>query len=474
MKTNDLLNQLADDISDSYDVIEAGGGAMPSDRITWNLANAIRSVPGPTPPVPPTPPVEEILYGRIGYYPWTEGWWASGDMCEVENIDQTQLNAFFEEYPPMDQWIDMDYEPEYDPETWEPIGPGTWRYMGESGDMQLTTEELQTQMGITVVLEDELEWAMLMLEKTYNVDTTANVIYVQFPSEQALLDAGWPSDDVGGDYEHYVLTVGNAQVYNQAIKSYDFGSEISEFGDYFLYATYLMDTVDASRTTITSVADNFMCYSLFNDPMDFSHCVSIGDNFLGGCRYFNQPVDVSRATTLGNNFLEGCRTFNSSLTLNPSLTTIPYRFLEYCYAFNQPLTLPSGITKIEDGFLEDCHAFNQPFTIPNTVTSIGDRFLMDCKAFNQNITIPENCYWDEYYSLYGCEQMVSTIYLGAYTIEKLRSNSETFLGVGTVTVPAYTQGIKIQVPSASVSIFQNKVPNRTSRSPYRKTIVTGA
>lgn len=469
------ISKLSEDLTEAYAAVVDKGGTAPQDASLANLAAAIETVPGPEPPTPPTPPVGDIPYGKVGYYPWTSEWWASGDMCEVESINQAKLTAFFEEHPPMDAWIDLDYEPEYD-EEWQPVGPGKWRYWASGEDMQFTTEELKTQMGITVTLEDELEWAMLMIEKSYNVDTTANLLYAEFGSEQALLDAGWPNDEIGGDFEHYVLTVGNAQVYNQAIKSYVFGSEVSEFPDYFLAYSYLMDTVDASGATITSVGGQFLGYSKFNSPIDMSHCTSIGRGFLLGNFEFNQPLDVSSATEMGGNFLMDCQKFNSALTLNPDLTGALDNFLYECYSFNQPLDIPTGITSIGSNFLYRCSAFNQPLTIPSGVTSIASYFMYYCRSFNQDLTIPENTvflYSGGSYQLYGLEQMTSTVTLSTFTISKLGNNPESFLSVGSSSAPAYTQGIKVKIPSESASTFRSKVPDRTLSSPYRKLLLDG-
>lgn len=488
MKTNDLLNQLADDISDSYDVIEAGGGAMPSDRITWNLANAIRSVPGPTPPVPP---VGDNPYGKVGYYPWTSTRDISGDMVEIGDVDNDKLDEFLATYPSMDGMSEFMYQQDWESE--DPESNYVWWWYWQEGELKIQPEDFASTTGIQATVEEGTDWAYIRVEITYQVDTEADLLYAEFSSEQNLQNAGWSQDDVGAGY---VITVGNAQVYILAIKSYEFGSVATDFPNYFLSGARNMDIVDTSHLTITSVGSHFLyfcelfnaplnlsrcttigdmflyyCIS-FNQPLDLSSCTTIGGSFLGSCNSFNQPLDLSHCTTIDGGFLSGCVSFNSALTLGSSITTIPGSFMYGCTVFNQPLDV-SRITSIGIQFLYDCRAFNQPLPL-NSLAKLGSYFLTNCLSFNQPITIPASAtemikLWDsQLHFMEGCRNMTSTITwnstaLPLETSDKDRSSLAIY-SRSTPSYPIYQTGVT--VTGSGATRLKQIWPNENNASGY--------
>lgn len=512
MRTNELLNELEQNTIDSFTQVERAGGTVPQETTLKNLPEAIGTIPQPMPDVP--------LYGKVGYYPWAQTREISGDMVEIGDVDENKLDEFLDTYPPMDDMTEFMYEQDWESE--DPESNYVWRYSWEEGELKIQPEDFASTTGINATVEEGADWAVVMIEKSYTVDTAADLLYAEFESEQAFVDAGWPVEGGGGNKDQYVLTVGEAQVYNEAIKSYVFGSEVSEFPDNFLYNTGMLDAVDATGATITRVGKNFLYSSHFNSPIDMSHCVSIGNNFLCNCRNFNQPLDVSSAT-IGENFMWHCDVFNSQLTLPPDMTETPNTFMCYCGAYNQPLALPSTLTKIGDRFLNGCSVFNQPLTIPSGVTTIGFSFLTECRQFNQPLTVPNGVATiginflspcssfnqpltlpssmdsiGSYFmggctsfnqdltmpsgiklatgryswTLYGLDSMVSTITIpDVYTVNNIYNDPEQFLTVSSSSVPGYTQGIKVKVPASVVSTFRSKAPNRAS-SPYRKVIVS--
>lgn len=509
MKIDQILDRMDEGIEDAYSIIEEKGGT-PGQGLS-ELATAIGTIPEPIPDVP--------LYGKVGYYPWSQRRDISGEMVEIQSVDDAKLDEFLATYPPRDGMTEFMYEQDWESE--DPESNYVWRYSWEEGELKIQPEDFASTTGINAIVEEGADWASVMIDEYYDVDTTADLLYAEFESEQALIDAGWPVEG-GGNMDQYVLTVGEAQVYNEAIKSYVFGSEVSEFPDNFLYHTGMLDGVDATGATITRVGNNFLHNSNFNSPIDMSHCVSIGNNFLSDCQNFNQPLDVSSAT-IGEYFLGHCDGFNSQVTLPPDMTEVPNTFMCYCGAYNQPLALPSTLTKIGNRFLDTCLVFNQPLTIPSGVTTIGSQFLTDCKQFNQPLTIPNGVATIGIYflngcssfnqpltfpssmnsvgayfmggcasfnqdltlpsgiklstsryswNLYGLDSMVSTITIpDVYTVNNIYNDPEQFLTVSSSSVPGYTQGIKVKVPASVVSTFRNKAPNRAS-SPYRKVIVS--
>lgn len=347
MKTNDLLNELNQNVSDAYDVIEAGGGVVPSDRITWNLANAIRTIPQAHYPE----------YGRVAYYPTRIGYKASGEEVTVNSINETKLSEFFELYPPEDMnYIEFMFEPEWDPETGEPIpGTGSWRYYWEEGDLEIAQDDFASTTGIDCTIISEDGYVQIMVQQAPVPDTEADLLYATFASAQQFA-AYRPSRD------SYTGTIGEATVQANCIKEVQVGTEITSLPDFFMGYTDNLDTLDMSQAHITTVGNYFMSWSGASVPVSLPECTTIGPGFLENASNFNQTVSLPRVTAIPNAFMRGC------------------------VSFNQPFSL-AGVTSIGVQFLYGNKAFNQNITIPTTLTKLGERFLQDCDSMTGTVTI---------------------------------------------------------------------------------------
>ena len=456
------ISKLSEDLTEAYAAVVDKGGTAPQDASLANLAAAIETVPGPE---PPTPPVGDNPYGKVGYYPWTSTRDISGDMVEIGNVDEDKLDEFLDTYPSMDGMSEFMYQQDWESE--DPESNYVWLWYWQEGELKIQPEDFASTTGIQATLEEGTDWAYIRIETMYEVDTEAELLYAEFSSEQNLRNAGWMQDDMGTGY---VVKVGNTKVYNQAIKSYEFGSEVGSFPDYFLYGSHSLDTVDASNATITSIGALFLgdCY-LFDSPLDLSHCTTIGYCFLQSCGYFNQPLDlsscetigyaflsdcvsfdqpldVSNVTNLGDSFLAGCQAFNSRLTLDSSMTTMPSSFLSGCSSFNQPIDT-SRMTVISTGFLSGCTSFNQPLSLAS-LTKLGGFFLYECHSFNQDITVPATAV--EMVDLYGdrwlrfmmdCRSMTSTVTWNS-TVLPIKSDNGS-LATTSSTSPVYQTGVRV-------------------------------
>lgn len=401
MKTNDLLNELNQNISDAYDVIEAGGGAMPTDRITWNLANAIRTIPEPVPPIPPVPPTD-ILYGKVGTYPWSEDAFWSGDNVEVNSVNQETLNAFLAEYP--NDYPEFMYEMDWESET--PEENYVWWYYWEGGELKIQPEDFTATTGIDCTVEEGADWASLYYERDIVVDTEGEITYREYASLEEF-------NTTQGEY----LTIDGDSVYKNAVYSIETGSEITALPDYFASDMQNLAHIDLTHSPIDTIGaycieglakfneplvippritaiPNYFMYSLssFNQTVTVPYGVTtIGDYFLGYNRSLNSTVTLPRGVqTIGNSFMASCQTFNQPIEIPYTVTSIGAGLLYGCSVFNQPVTLPQGLTSLGGSFLAYCYEFNQPVTIPDGVTKINDRFLSQDKKFNSSVSLPKN------------------------------------------------------------------------------------
>ena len=515
MKTNDLLNQLSQNISDSYDVVEAGGGAMPSDRITWNLANAIRTIPQPMPDVP--------LYGKVEYYPWSQARNISGDMVEIGDVDENKLDEFLATYPTNDEVYDFRYEPDWESE--DPESNYVWWWSWQEGELKIQPEDFASTTGINATVEEGADWAVITIEKSYTVDTSAELLTTEFSSLQQFQDFssyGTPS--------YYVRTVGDSEVLNQSVYSVVIGREITSIPDYFIVYDENLAEFDLSGAVVTSIGKGFLynCQN-FNSPLALDNVETIDSEFLYGCRVFNQELNIPACESIGDSFLCSCQAFNQPIDVT-AFSEIPRQFLNYCYSFNQPINITgrtelpeyflyhcqqfnqpldtssvttvgtsalqnitafnypldfSNVTKIGGTVLYGCTVFNQPLDLRKVTTieysflyncssfnspiqlqalqSVGPYFLNSCSSFNQPITIPATLNTMGNYFMYRCDSMTSTITCNCPATVVPSDNYE--LSTTSSSAPVFTTGVTLTGSYASA--WKSRLPDRNT-SPYRK------
>lgn len=423
MKTNDLLNQLSQNISDSYDIIETGGGAMPSDRVTCNLPDAIGTIPQPMPDVP--------LYGKVGYYPWSQARDISGDMVEIQSVDDAKLDEFLNTYPSGGGMSEFMYEQDWESEA--PESNYVWRYFWQEGELKIQPEDFASTTGIQATLEEGTDWASINVQitKTVHTDQEPLVAYVASAEE---FEAIGGSDKGTGEY---VLSIGGKQVYNKAIIGFVVGSDITELPDNFLYQCSELTTIDMSEATILTIGPGAMygCSKL-NSPMDLSHCTTIGNEVLVACTTFNQPIDLSSCTSIGNYFLSSCTAFNSPVKI--------------------------GAARIGDNFMASDTAFNSPLDISKTI-SIGTRFLTGCTYFSQAITFPMSLTSVGVYCMFNCDRMIADIHCEAPA--SVMAASDYSFSTTKLTTTVYYNGFNFI--GTYNSEWKTKFPDRTT-SPGRK------
>ena len=452
MKTNDLLNQLSQNISDSYDIIETGGGTMPLDRVTWNLPDAIRTIPEPIPDVP--------LYGKVEYYPWSQARNVSGDMVEIGDVDEDKLEEFLATYPPMDDMTEFMYEQDWESE--DPESNYVWRYFWEEGELKIQPEDFTSTTGIQATLEEGADWASITIEKSYIVDTSAELLTAEFSSLQQFQDFnGGSESDI---LYYYVKTVGDSEVLNQSVYSIVIGREITSIPNYFITYDENLAEFDLSGAVVTSIGKGFLysCHK-FNRPLALDNVETIGSEFLSSCQAFNQPIDVTAFSEIPGQFLNYCSSFNQPLDFS-NVTTIGNDVLYACSAFNQPLDLRK-VTTIGISFLGTSSSFNSPIQL-QALQSVGEYFLYSCSSFNQPITVPSTLNSMGTHFMDSCDSMTSAITCNCPgTVVPINDYT---LSTFSTSAPIYSTGATLTGQYASA--WKSRLPDRNTE-PYRKLIV---
>lgn len=373
MKINDLLNELSQDIADSYDAIEAAGGTVPVDKTTSSLSSAIMTIPVSS----------SVLYGKVGVYPYSEEQVVDAMGVEGVSIDQAKFEQFLQENPPeMPDWISFMREAEWDPETGEPTGNYVWRYWGQGEPLSIPDDSFTATTGISYTsIEDEM--AEIMIGSEIVIDTEGEVSYYEFNSLQDY--NAFPAES--GNY----AIINGQEVLKDAICSFETGSEITELPANILCGMSNLTHIDISNSAIRTLGDRSISeLSDYNEAFVIpSGVTKIPDRFFWNMGSFDQDISVpSGVTEIGERFMGRCGNFNSTLTLPDTLRTIGDYFLSFAYSFNQPISIPNAVTSIGINFMYVDSKFNQPLNIPTSLTSISNYFMESCGSFNQPLTIP--------------------------------------------------------------------------------------
>lgn len=215
-----------------------------------------------------------------------------------------------------------------------------------------------------------------------------------------------------------VTTIGNhfmdgCIAYNYAMT---LPATITAIGTYFRAYNGGVSVTNLSNTNITTIPDYFHYnnYRLTSSSAVVipDGVVSIGNYFLGVCRYFNAPVILpATIKTIGSNFLSKCHNFNSSLTINGTITSIGDYFLKSAYSFNQSLTIEGEDGTIGTYFLSEAYlgSSTNSVNLTGSWSSIGNGFAMNSGSLNVPITIAGNNLVIGNSFLYGCMILSSNI-----------------------------------------------------------------
>lgn len=423
------LEQLTSDITTAYQAIDGKGGTIPEYKNTENLGDSIASIPSGGGMPQPT-------YGRIWYgdLAWVKQY---AENCDV-SVDNEKLTEYLAEHPL--QWEDMmnfDYD-----------GNGHWSSWDfEEPISDMTTEDLATQLGITVSLESGAEWANFSLQSGADF---SNLHYIAFDTlsdyNNGFLDENGP------------ITVGNVSVDRKTVRKYEYGSEPTSIPDNFLANCRNLREFTAVPEGVVSIGDNFFKYAgEYGHQNEYSKIIlpttlrTIGDNFiLGAGSFYKWGITIPNGvTSIGANAMNSGNSgglFNQPIALPDSITSMGSGFCNNDFSFNQPIAIPKGLTTLTNWFSYST-AFNQPIYLPPTITRIEGGFAY----FNR---------------------MTSTIYVGNLSPDiVVMSDRRYFLCANGTDSPAYQQGIKII--GANRQAWLDAFPNISSGYGPRRKLVDG-
>lgn len=426
MKIQQILDKMDQDVTGAYTVVEEKGGEVPQEATLKNLPEAIGTIPQPMPDVP--------LYGKVGYYPWSQARDISGDMVEIGDVDENKLDEFLDTYP-SDGALEFRYEQDWESE--DPESNYVWWWFWQEGELKIQPEDFASTTGINATVEEGADGASIMIEESYTVDTSAELLTTEFSSLQQFQDfSGWSESH--GTPPYYVRTVGDSQVLNDSVYSIVVGREITSIPNYFIAYDKNLAEFDLSGAVVTSIGKGFLynCQN-FNNPLALDNVETIGSAFLHGCRMFNQELNIPACESIGDEFLYSCQAFNQPLDLR-KVTTIGTSFLEASSGFNSPIQL-QALQSVGVYFLYSCSSFNQPITVPATLNRMGTYFMHRCDSMTSAIT---------------CNCPGTVVPIDNYTLSTFDTSA-----------PIYSTGATLTGPYASA--WKSRLPDRNS-SPYRK------
>lgn len=464
MDTKELLDELNQDLLDSYNVVEQKGGQVPDAKNTNNLATAIDSIGDFKPPYD----IPEFDGGEWGV------------VCYLEDGEIKYKTLLESDETPLKRLTNAVSSYQYAIFNDGLILTGDQILAYSFGNQETETNlnakvfrgsaipNFQNLYGLEKINTTSLPQYFLSNLEYFNQPitlpstlTTINDYFLQ--SDHNFNQPLNIPDSVTTIKSAFMNSCYN---FNQPIH---LPQSIKTIAQSFMSNCFKFNQpIIFSNTTECSISNSFLnnCYS-FNSPVIFENGInSLGTSFLQNCYKFNHPINLTGSyTTIGSDFLNACRNFNSSLTLSESCTTITDYFLHNCASFNQPLTLPSKVQSIATYFMYGCAAFNKPLQLPSSLTSINTYFMLECVSFNQPLDLPPNLtsigdrFLNNAFNFTGPLNVgtASGFYAGNYT---LSSASDS--------VPQYTTGITLTGTNAEG--WKMGLPDRDS-SPFRKLIV---
>lgn len=457
MAIADDLEKLASDLSDAYDVIETKGGTIPEHKNTDNLPDAISSIEGGGASMTCKTP-----YGRLWYAPFEETWnvdYVEG--CTV-TIDSVKFSAYVVTNP-IQSWDPEVAEAEFycnpDDGTWD-----SWSF--QNPIMSMTTADMATQLGITVVLTAGADGVSFRTSLTVEPVVGAEWASVDLSSSEL--------NNIKNGYYDNSFTAGGKTIYCDCVRRFEFGTVEQKNLLYKTDSRYFLANTGISEVSIIpdnikGVARSPLVYNTpnFNYPLIFGPKIfEVVLNFPSGS-IFNQPIlfdpDIPTAEERAEYRIPSSTfpgTNGDTITLNGARDGT--REL-----FNKPIALGNNV----EGFqLVYMYNFDQPLVLPSGLKVL---ILTGCEALNQDLTLPQGL---TKFQMIACNNFTSTINVGNLSPANIASSDvlrTLMFGCEHSTDPGYVQGIKIA--GANRQEWLTRFPNKSSGgwAPYRRLIDAG-
>lgn len=445
------LEDLQTNLTNAKDAVVEKGGTV-GDTGLAGLADEIGTIRGGSGTFTAKTP-----YGRLWYAPWEiTAELEYAEKCSV-TIDLAKFSAYVATNPIQDrsdgQRVNFDYN----------VEESTWQSSSfETPVDGLTTEQMATQLGITIVLDAGAEWASFELTV----------------EESAVVGADWTYGDLSSSelnelkhsesWERPIkYLIGGKSVHSNFFRRFEFGTTeqknlmyASGDGYGFMSNTGLVE--------IGIIPDNIKGW--------------VNDAFIRGSGNFDCPVVIGKGIYAVSLSVAGT-TFNRPVVFNPGVPTAEERieyglqYLGVCFilgggnsglggdAFNEMLSLGNNVEAVYIQFMQ---AFNQPLCLPNGLRRLS---FQENSSFNQNIQLPPNL---TDFAFYDCGSYTSTINVGNLSPEITASTQRpNMFGCSNSSDASYVQGIKIA--GANRQAWLNMFPDKSSGGayPYRHLIDAG-
>lgn len=319
----DTLDSFEAHLSQAYDVVEAKGGTIPSNKNWANLSPAILTIPP--------------VYGYLTYT-------TTGNNTAVYEIrseaDMQALNA------PVDSINSKD--------------PWTISLQNLTISSTQVKEFEFTALGGALTID-------YFLAVCPNLTTVTGTEYLNHPgsyfcSNDTSLNCPITYPGAGDQF----LTSCSSLNSPVTIKP-----GASKIGGNFLGNCTSFNQAVTIPSSVTQISFSFLhsCTS-FNQPLTIPNSVTfINSFFLNSCTSFNSPLVLpNKLSKIPTSFLERCVSFNQPLTIPPSVTTIGTAAFSDLRDYTQPLVFPESVTTLNSNFLSGVVNFVGPLWVPADFT----------------------------------------------------------------------------------------------------------
>lgn len=347
------ISQLETNLSDIKNSITTQGGTVEEGAGLNDIASAIETIEGGG-----SAPVGD--YGKVTYYIKevfvVEDVMAMG--CQAEVVDADKVGKYAE---------DGDLMLMYEDRIWN---------VGWEGEIQFTTEELETEVGV-LVTDIEDSFCEVNIRGSKGIDKSAG-------EKQCSLDS---LEDFEAFFKSSGIVLPNGDEINSTqVSQFILGSEVTEIGNNFLAGSHNLVSFDGSlANNLTIIGHGFLDgSSKLKDAIRLESVTEVGNAFLRGSSVAD--VTMPSLDTVGSSFCQ-----SSSISGIAGLTKLRVVGGDFCsYSRIMYAGFPSTIETIGNSALAGCSNLTniQMFNVNNLI-SIGHGFASGCANLD-TINFPSN------------------------------------------------------------------------------------
>ena len=341
-------------------------------------------------------------YGRLWYAPFTKSWAITNpDGCSV-TIDQVKFSAYVATNPLQDMGGDKQAYFEYDSEA------GTWHsWEFETPVENITTAEMEEQLGLTITLESGAEWA------AFTISFSATPVVGEW-EHLDLNSTDWTNLENSSSDD---IVIGDKTIPRTYVRRFEFGTIPTTVPE-SLFANSGLEELGQIPETYTGSVIDLASQSNLNCPLIIR----------GGVTLFSQNAAISN--------------FNNVVVYDPTNSQGSNQFVWHSNA--SVLAFGKNVKVID---LSSISGFDGTLVFPEGLQRLIINWL---GSLNTSFVIPQSV---NYLSgFYGLNNFTATINVGNLSPSICHASGgltveNHFLSASVSTAPAYTTGIKIAGPN---------------------------